>query len=73
MPRRKPAHSQTDLQAGWKLMTKMGKEPNAIRFHIDGSLRLLCIDPAALTVMTDVAASGEAENYWNKVLNDGSA
>lgn len=73
MPRRKPTHSQTDLQSAWKLMAKMGKEPNAVRLHVDGSMRLLAIDTSALLATVEGVTAEPTANYWDKVLNNGSA
>lgn len=67
MPRRKPTHSQTDLQSAWKLMVKMGKEPNAVRLHVDGSMRLIAIDTSALIATTEGGTLEPIGNYWDKL------
>jgi hypothetical protein len=68
MPRKKIAHSRTDVRAMWDLMQKMGLEPVSVKYHPDGTFRIM----TKKAVETKYAAQGftgtkPAGNYWDKL------
>ncbi len=69
MPRKKIAHSRTDVRAMWELMEKMGLEPVSVKFHADGTFRIMTKKHAEIT---NPANSETSEgSYWDKVLSNG--
>lgn len=71
MPRKKIAFSRTDVRAMWELMEKMGLEPVSVKFHADGTFRIMTKKHAEITKPSDVVTP--KGSYWDKVLSDGSA
>jgi len=71
VPRKKIAVSRTDFRAMWDLMEKMGLEPVSVKFHADGTFRIMTKKHA------EIAKPSSAEppmgSYWDKVLSNGSA
>lgn len=65
MPRRKLTHSRADVRALWQLMEKMGKEPVSVKFHPDGTFRIMTKKHAEIT---KGAAADAAPNPWDEVL-----
>ena len=41
MPRKSPSFSRADVKAMWKLLEGLGEEPCAIKYHGDGSFRIM--------------------------------
>lgn len=70
MPRKKIAFSRTDVRAMWELMEKMGLEPVSVKFHADGTFRIMTKKHAEIAKPSD--AETPKGSYWDKVLSDGS-
>lgn len=68
MPRKKIAHSRTDVRAMWDLMQKMGLEPVSVKYHPDGTFRIMTAKHAEITKPNAEIISG---SYWDKVLHNG--
>ncbi len=75
MPRKKISHNRTDVRAQWELMEKMGLEPVSVKFHPDGTFRIMTRKHAEINKPdnTPVATTGEADWWEKKVFGDGSA
>lgn len=71
MPRKKIAFSRTDVRAMWELMEKMGLEPVSVKFHADGTFRIMTKKHAEINKPTTVEASGDDDWWEKKVLNNG--
>lgn len=71
MPRRRITHSRTDVRAQWELMEKMGLEPVSVKFHPDGTFRIMTKKYAEITKPPTSDLPGPS--YWDKVLHDGSS
>ena len=74
MPRKKLSHSSADVRAQWAVMEKMGLEPMYVKYHPDGTFRIM----TKKAVETKYAAQGfngtkQSGGYWDKVLNNGPA
>lgn len=41
MPRPKLTYSRADVRALWEMMEKMGQEPVSVKFHPDGTFRIM--------------------------------
>lgn len=41
MPRKPPSFSRSDVRAMWELLKKLGEEPCAIKYHGDGTFRIV--------------------------------
>lgn len=68
MPRKKLSHSSADVRAQWAVMEKMGLEPQYVKYHPDGSFRIM----TRKAVETKYAAQGSTGtkprgNYWDKL------
>lgn len=70
MPRKKITHSRSDVRAQLELMEKMGLEPVSVKFHPDGTFRIMTKKYAQITQADTKGISGAS--YWDKVLGDGS-
>ncbi len=53
------------MRALWQLMEKMGKEPVSVKFHPDGTFRIMTKKHAEIT---KGAAADAAPNPWDEVL-----
>lgn len=70
MPRKKIAHSRTDVRAMWDLMQKMGLEPVSVKYHPDGTFRIMTAKHAEINKPPHalVGPSGGGKNPWDEVL-----
>ena len=70
MPRKKIAHSRTDFRAMWDLMQKMGLEPVSVKFHADGTFRIMTAKHAEINKPPPSlnGPAGGGENPWDSVL-----
>lgn len=70
MPRKKIAHSRTDVRAMWELMEKMGLEPVSVKFHADGTFRIMTVKHAEINKPPHgpSGSAGGGENPWDSVL-----
>lgn len=70
MPRRKITHNRTDVRAMWELMEKMGQEPVSVKYHPDGTFRIMTRKHAEIT---GPHLSTSVGNPWDEVLTDAPA
>jgi len=68
MPRKKITHSRSDVRAQWELMEKMGLEPVSIKYHPDGTFRIMTRKHAEVTKADHQLSN---PSYWDKVLDHG--
>jgi len=68
MPRKKLTHASADVRAQWAVMEKMGLDPQYVKYHRDGSFRIM----TRKAVETKYTAQGftgtkSTGNYWDKL------
>lgn len=70
MPRKKIAHSRTDVRAMWDLMQKMELEPVSVKFHADGTFRIMTAKHAEINKPPrgQSGSAGDGANPWDSVL-----
>lgn len=66
MPRRKLMHSRADVRAQIALLESIGKKVTAVKFHSDGTFRLMTSDHASGHATASAAAP--MVNEWDAVL-----
>lgn len=73
MPRKKITHSRADVRAQWELMEKMGLEPVSVKFHPDGTFRIMTKKHAEITKSNNspMPVTGDADWWEKKVLDNG--
>lgn len=70
MARKKITHDRSDVRAQWKLLKDLGEEPVAVKYHPDGTFRIMLARYAEITRPQQAGAS--SASYWDKVMSDGS-
>jgi hypothetical protein len=65
MPRRKPTYSRADVKAAIALMEALGKKVTAVKYHPDGTFRIMTSEH----VSKDKTALDNS-NPWDEVLSD---
>lgn len=66
MPRKKITINRSDIRAAWELMEKMGLEPVSVKFHADGTFRIMTKKHAEITKPDNTTVAGP--NPWDEVL-----
>lgn len=64
MPRKKIAFNRTDVRAMWELMERMGQEPVSVKFHADGTFRIMTAKHAEINKPKGTPVKG---NFWDKL------
>lgn len=67
MPRKKLTHNRADVLAQWKLLQSIGEEPVSVKYHPDGTFRIMTRKHAEIREKT--LGSTEA-NSWDEVLTN---
>jgi hypothetical protein len=63
MPRRPCTHNRSDVRRAIELMESLGKIVTAVKYHPDGSFRVITSDHVSKTDPTNGKTS-----YWDKAL-----
>jgi hypothetical protein len=70
MPRRKLTHSKADFRAQWEVMEKMGLNPVSVKYHPDGTFRIMTAKHAEINKPPS-GSSGSGNtggaNFWDKL------
>lgn len=69
MPRKRITHNRADIRAQWQLMEEMGLEPVSVKFHPDGTFRIMTAKHAAIN--KPVQTGELASNPWDEVFTHG--
>lgn len=70
MPKKAATHSRADVRAMWKLMKDMGEEPVSVKYHPDGTFRIMTKKHAEIR---EKALGTLEANSWDEVLTHGEA
>ena len=67
MPRKKLTHSRADVKAQWKLLEDLGQEPVSVKYHPDGTFRIMTSKHA---LITNGSKAEITPNEWDVVLTN---
>jgi hypothetical protein len=68
MPRRKPSFNRTDVKAAWDLHEKCGHEPMYVKYHPDGSFRVITRKHLEFTGQKISSGGNGAKTEWDVAL-----
>ena len=68
MPRQKISFARADVRAMWALLVSIGEEPVSVKFHKDGTFRIMTKKHAEITKASieEVSNSG----FWDKACEN---
>ena len=71
MSKRPIRHSRADVRAQWKLLEEIGAEPVSVKYHADGTFRIMTKKHAEIT--KPPPSPEVTENEWDEVLTSGTS
>lgn len=65
MPRKKITCNRADVKAQWQVLVDIGAEPVSVKYHPDGTFRIMTKKHAEIT---GKAVNDNTQNEWDEVL-----